>query len=103
MMQQFRTWKGPVAVRPVFLHTDKRIEGRIFITLVTLLVCALLRLRCEQAGLKMSPDRELAESVPWSVVDQTLTDGTHVRQVATPTDLHAQIMTASGVPPLNAF
>jgi hypothetical protein len=101
--KQFRTWKGPVAVRPVFLHTDERIEGLAFITLVALLVRVLLRLRCEQAGLKMSPDRVLAEFTPWSVVDLTLSDGTHVRQVATPTDLHAQIMIALGVLPLNAF
>jgi len=95
--KQFRTWKGPVAVRPVFLHTDERIEGLVLITLVALLVRALLRLRCQQAGLKLSPDRVLAEFAPWSVVDLTLTDGTHVRQVAPPTDLQAQIMTALGV------
>ena len=50
--KQFRTWKGPVAVRPVFLHSDERIEGLVFITLVALLVRALLRLRCQQAGLE---------------------------------------------------
>jgi transposase len=96
--KQFRTWKGPVAVRPVFLHTDERIEGLVLITLVALLVRALLRLRCQQAGLKLSPDRVLAEFAPWSVVDLTLMDGTHVRQVALPTDFQAQVMTALGVP-----
>jgi hypothetical protein len=95
--KQFRTWKGPVAVRPVFLHTDQRIEGLVFITLVALLVRALLRLRCQQAGLKWSPDRVLAEFAPWSVVDLTLMDGAHVRQVAVPTDFQAQVMTALGV------
>jgi transposase len=95
--KQFRTWKGPVAVRPVFLHTDQRIEGLVFITLVALLVRALLRLRCRQAGLKLSPDRVLAEFAPWSVVDLTLSDGALVRQVAAPTDLQAQVMTALGV------
>jgi len=28
--KQFRTWKGPLAMRPVFLHTDERIEGLVF-------------------------------------------------------------------------
>lgn len=96
--KQFRTWKGPLAVRPVFLHTDERIEGLVFITLVALLVRALLRLQCQQAGLKLSPDRVLAEFAPWSVVDLTLSDKTHVRQVAPPTDLQNQVMTALGVP-----
>ena len=101
--KQFRTWKGPVAVRPVFLHTDQRIEALVFITLVALLVRALLRLQCHQAGLKVSADRVLAEFAPWSVVDLTLTDGTHVRQVTHPTDLQAQIMTALGVPPCERY
>jgi transposase len=94
--KQFRVWKGPVAVRPVFLHSDPRIEGLVFITLVALLVRALLRWRCHQAGVKLSVDRVLAEFAPWSVVDLTLTDGTHVRQVAPPTDVQAQIMAALG-------
>jgi transposase len=101
--KQFRTWKGPVAVRPVFLHTDERIEGLVLITLVALLVRALLRLCCQHAGLKMSADHVLAEFAPWSVVDLTLTDGIHVRQVATPTDLQTQIMTALGVPPYERY
>jgi hypothetical protein len=101
--KQFRAWKGPVAVRPVFLHTDERIEGLVFITLVALLVRALLRLRCQQVGLKLSADHVLAEFAPWSVVDLTLTDSTHVRQVALPSDLQTQIMTALGVPPYERY
>lgn len=101
--KQFRTWKGPLAVRPIFLHTDERIQGLVFITLVALLVRALLRLNCQHAGLKLSPDRVLAEFAPWSVVDLTLTDGTHVRQVTNPTNLQTQIMTALGVPPYERY
>ena len=96
--KQFRTWKGPVAVRPVFLHTDQRIEGLVFITLVALLVRALLRLRCQQAGLTVSADRVLAEFAPWSVIDLTLTDESYIRQVSTPTEFQTQVMSALGVP-----
>jgi transposase len=95
--KQFRTWKGPLAVRPVFLHTDERIEGLVFITLVALLVRALLRLNCQRAGVKLSVDHVLAEFAPWSAVDLTLSDGSHVRQVATPNDVQALVMTAVGV------
>jgi transposase len=101
--KQFRAWKGPVAVRPVFLHTDQRIEGLVFITLVALLVRALLRLRCQQAGLKMSADRVLAEFAPWSAVDLTLTDGSHLRQAAIPTDFQVQVLVALGVPPYERY
>lgn len=96
--KQFRAWKGPVAVRPVFLHTDQRIEGLVFITLVALLVRALVGLRSREAGLQVTVDRILTEFAPWSVVDLTLTDGTHLREIATPTQFQTHVLTALGGP-----
>lgn len=96
--KQFRVLKSPLAVRPVFLHTDQRIEGLVFVTLVALLVRALLSVQCQQAGLNVSVDRVLTEFAPWSVVDLALTDGSQVRQVATPTEFQAEVMTRLGVP-----
>ncbi len=96
--KQFRVLKSPLAVRPVFLHTDQRIEGLVFITLVALLVRALLSVQCQQARLNVSVDRLLAEFAAWSVVDLALTDGSQVRQVATPTEFQAEVMTQLGVP-----
>jgi hypothetical protein len=96
--KQFGTVKGPLAVRPVFLHTDQRIEVLVFVTLVALLVRALLALECRQAGVKASVDSVLAEFAPWSAIDLTLTDGTHVRQVCPPTEFQGQVMAALGVP-----
>ena len=101
--KQFRTAKGPLAVRPVFLHTDERIESVVFITLVALLVRALLAVRCQQAGLKASVNRVLAEFAPWSVVDLTWTDGTHLRQVSIPTNVQAQVIAALGVLPCERY
>jgi transposase len=96
--KQFQVLKSPLAVRPVFLHTDQRIEGLVFVTLVALLVRALLAVQCQQAGLNVSVDRVLTEFAPWSVVELALTDGSRVRQVATPTEFQAEVMTRLGVP-----
>ena len=95
---QFQTLKSPLAVRPVYLHTDKRIEGLVFVTLVALLVRALLAFQCQQAGLSASVDRVLVEFAPWSAVELSLTDGSQVREVATPTEFQAEVMKLSGVP-----
>jgi hypothetical protein len=95
--KQFRVLKSPLSVRPVFLHTDQRIEGLVFVTLVALLVRALLSVQCQRAGVNASVDRVLAEFTPWSVVDLALTDGSHVQQVATPTEFQAEVMTRLGV------
>jgi hypothetical protein len=96
--KQFQVLKSPLAVRPVFLHTDQRIEGLVFVTLVALLVRSLLSVQCQQAELKASADRVLTEFSPWSVVELALTDGSQVRQVATPTEFVAEVMTRLGVP-----
>ena len=96
--KQFHALKSPLAVRPVFVHNDQRIEGLVFVILVALLVRALLSIQCQQGGLNVSVDRVLAEFAPWSVIDLTLTDGSHVRQVATPTEFQTQVMTALGGP-----
>lgn len=96
--KQFQVLKSPLAVRPVYLHTDERIEGLVFVTLVALLVRALFSFQCQQAGLNVSVDRVLAEFAPWSVVDLVLTDGSQVRQVATATEFQAEVMTRLGVP-----
>jgi hypothetical protein len=101
--KQFRAVKGPLAVRPVFLHTDQRIEGLVFVTLVALLVRALLALQCQRAGLNVSADRVLAEFAPWSAIDLTLTDGTHVRQLCPLTAFQAQVIAALGVPPCERY
>jgi len=96
--KQFQVLKSPLAVRPVFLHTDQRIEGLVFVTLVALLVRSLLSVQCQQAGVNVSVERVLAEFAPWSVVNLALTDGSQVHQVATPTEFEAQVMSRLGVP-----
>jgi transposase len=95
--KQFQVLKSPLAVRPVYLHTDERIEGLVFVTLVALLVRALLAFQCQQAGLSASVDRVLVEFAPWSAVELSLTDGSQVRQVATPTEFQAEVMQQLGV------
>lgn len=37
-----RTVKGPLLAHPLFVHTDQRIEGLVWITLAALLVQAIL-------------------------------------------------------------
>lgn len=87
--KQFQVLKSPLAVRPLYLHTEERIEGLVFVT--------LLAFQCQQAGLTASVDRVLAEFAPWSVVELVLTDGSQVRRVATPTEFQAEVMTRLGV------
>lgn len=49
--KRFRGVKGPLAVHPLFVHQDRRIEGLVFITLVALLVRAILERAIRQPRL----------------------------------------------------
>ncbi len=101
--KQMRTMKGPLAVRPVFLHNDEWIEGLVFISLVALLTRALLALQCQRAGLKASVNRLLAEFAPLSVVDLTLIDGTHIHQDCSLNEFQAVTMAALGLAPCENY
>jgi hypothetical protein len=91
--------KGPLQVRPVFLHTDKRIEVLVFFNLVALLVRAILRTRLKRAGLTHSVDRVLFEFAPLSAVYQQFTDGSQVRKLGTISAFQQKVLTALELPP----
>ena len=93
-----RTLKGPLSVRPLYLHSDQRIESLIFIILLALLVRVLLQLRCQRAGLSLSTDRILAAFAPLAATDLTFVDGSHLCQLGTLTSLQGQVLRAFQFP-----
>ncbi len=76
-----RDLKGPLRVRPLYLHTDERIEGIVFITLLALLVRAILELRCQRAGLNYTADQVLRTFAPLYATDQVFVDGSRLTQL----------------------
>jgi transposase len=78
-----RSLKGPLSVRPLYLHSDQRIESLIFIILLALLVRVLLQVRCQRAGLALSTDRMLAAFAPLTATELTFIDGSRLCQLDT--------------------
>lgn len=93
-----RTLKGPLSVRPLYLHSDQRIESLIFIILLALLVRVLLQLRCQRAGLSLSTDRILAAFAPLAATELTFVDGSHLCQLGNLTSLQGQVLRALQFP-----
>src|SRR5579871_435398 len=79
--KRFALVKGPLAVRPVYVHKQERILGLVFCTMVVLLLFALLELLLRRAGLPLSGQQFLAACTPLSVVVLLLHDGSSLRQV----------------------
>ncbi len=69
-------FKGPLAVRPMFLEKIERIRAMVFICLVALLVYSLLEQRARQAGLAVTGRKVLERFAVCSAVLTTFADGT---------------------------
>src|SRR5258708_3968713 len=69
-------FKGPLAVRPMFLEKVERIRAMVFICLVALLVYSLLEQRARQAGLHVTGRKVLERFAVCSAVLTTFADGT---------------------------
>jgi transposase len=69
-------FKGPLAVRPMFLEKVERIRAMLFVCLVALLVYSLLEQRARQAGLPLTGRKVLERFAVCSAVRTTFADGT---------------------------
>jgi transposase len=90
--------KGPLRIRPLYLHSDQRIEGIMFISLLALLVRALLELRCQRAGLRSSAERVLQAFASVYATDQTFVDGSHYCQLSQLTTFQQRVLETLGFP-----
>jgi transposase len=95
--------KGPLQVRPVFLHTDQRLEVLVFLNLVALLVRAILALRLQRAGLGYSVDRVLGEFAPLTAVYQRFADGSQVAQLGLLSAGQQEVLTALRLPAVSRY
>jgi len=96
--KRFRVVKGPLLVRPLFVRTDERIEGLVFITLLSLLVWAILERACRQRGLTVTTERLLREFASLQAVDLRWADGSLQRRASEMTPFQAEVLRTLGWP-----
>jgi transposase len=94
-----RDLKGPLRVRPLYLRTDERIEGLIFITLLALLVRAILELRCQRVGLNYTADQVLRTFAPLYATDQVFVDGSRLAQLGEMVPFQQRVLNGLHFPP----
>jgi transposase len=90
--KRFRTVKGPLQVQPLFVRSDQRIEGLLFITLLALLVRAILERQGRQQGLAFTADRLWRGFAGLQAVDMTWQDGTRERRAADMTPFQEEVL-----------
>jgi transposase len=101
--KRFRTVKGPLLVQPLFVRSDQRIEGLVFITLLALLVRAIVERQGRQQGLALTADRLWRGFAPLQAVDITWQNGTRERRAADMTPFQEEVLQALGWPRAAAY
>jgi transposase len=101
--KRFATVKGPLAVRPVYLHKEERIRGLVFCTMVALLVFALLELTLLRASVTLSGRALIEQVASLSVLVLVFQDGTALRRLAGLSPPLAAILDALPFPPADRY
>ena len=101
--KRFRVVKGPLLVRPLFVRTDRRIEGLVFITLLALLVRAILERACRQRGLPVTAERLFRRFATLQAVDLAWADGSFQRRASEMTSFQAEVLHTLGWPTAETY
>jgi transposase len=91
--------KGPLAVRPVYLHKQERILGLVFCAMVALLVFTLLELLARRSGQQLSGEALLQQFAPLAVLVFTFKDGSALRRLTGLAPPLAALLSTLGHPP----
>ncbi len=96
---RFRTVKGPIQVRPLYLQTEERIESLVLLVMVALLVFSLLELQCRRAGRDITAQRNLQIFELYGAVYHHFTDGSVARRASELSQEQAQLLMLLRFPP----
>lgn len=95
--------KGPLALRPVYLHKEERIQALVFCTMVALLVFALLELLLQRAQLALSGRALIEQFASLTVLILVFQDGSHLRRLAGLSPPLITLLQALGLPPADRY
>jgi transposase len=101
--KRFASLKGPLAVRPIYLHKEDRIQALVFCTMVALLVFALLELLLQRAQFDLSGRALIAQFASLSVLALVFQDGSVLRRLAGLSPPLAAILQILGFPPADRY
>jgi hypothetical protein len=101
--KRYARLKGPLAVRPVFLHKQERILSLVFCTMVALLLFALLEWVARRVGETGSGTVLLARFAALRLLVLCFRDGSRSRLVTGLDPPDAELLAALGWPPATRY
>jgi transposase len=101
--KRYALLKGPLAVRPIYLHKEERIRALVFCSLVALLVFALLEWQARRVLLPQTGTTLIEQFASLDILVQTFRDGSSLRRVIGLAPPMASILKALAFPPAEHY
>jgi transposase len=96
--KRIELFKGPLQVRPIFVQTETRIAGLVFLTLVALLVFSILELELRRANQPQTARAVVEAFGSLRAVYLLFLDGSVLRRAGEPSNYQTRILTLLGFP-----
>ena len=94
-----QTLKGPIRIRPIFLHKQQRIESLIFICMLALLAFSILEMLAKRAHIAMTAEGILDHFQTLTVVYTLFKDGSCWKQLVPLSAFQSKFIQALELPP----
>jgi len=99
MEARIRNMKSNLAVRPIFLHSDQRIQALVAVTVLALMVYSILEVLARRSGMaKMTTRQMLFHFQKLILIKLTMKDGENVNIVEDITRLQAELLARLSLP-----
>ena len=96
--KHIRTFKGPIRIRPIFLHKQERIESLVFICMLALLMYSILEMEAKRVNINMTGESILKQFQTSTVVYTIFKDDSIWKQVAPLTEFQREFIEKLGLP-----
>lgn len=101
--RRIKTVKGPIQVRPLFLHKQERIEGLVFVTMLALLVYTILETLCRRAGNAITARQVLERFELLAAAYLQFSDGSWLKLPSALNETQQQLIDLLKFPPPSSY
>lgn len=101
--KRIELFKGPLQVRPIYVQTEGRIQGLVFLTLVALLVFSILELQLRRAHQPQTARAVLERFQSLRAVYLMFRDGSSLRRAGEADEFQTRVLTLLGLPPPQTY
>jgi transposase len=101
--RRFKVIKGPVRIRPLFLHKEERVESLVFVAMLALLVYTILEILCRRAGEQTTARRVLQRFERLAAVYIQFTDGSQLKVPSALNTAQQQLIELLRFPPPEVY